>query len=113
MACVVKSVAPTPPVGAEVAAEARGRRVIDLKTVTRPLAPFAFDGASLRSCLAALLRQHGAHDLDEVDNARLETACACSAHPARFSPDDKYSRERLETKKRFGLLPTQRPAHEY
>jgi len=36
-----------------------------------------------------------------------------SAHPARFSPDDKYSRERLETKKRFGLLPTQRPAHEY
>ena len=39
----------------------------------------------MRSCLAALLRQHGAHDLDEVDNARLETACACSAHPARFS----------------------------
>lgn len=33
-----------------------------------------------------------------------------SAHPARFSPDDKFSRERVETKRRFGLLPTQRPA---
>ena len=50
-----------------------------------------------------------------------------SAHPARFSPgenyvlqlvyftnltlDDKYSNERITTKKRFGLLPTQSPAH--
>lgn len=32
-----------------------------------------------------------------------------SAHPARFSPDDKFSRERVECKKRFGLLPTQQP----
>ncbi|EGG14940.1 Nop10 family protein [Cavenderia fasciculata] len=30
-----------------------------------------------------------------------------SAHPARFSVDDKYSRERITLKKRFGLLPTQ------
>ena len=36
-----------------------------------------------------------------------------SAHPARFSPDDKFSRERVTTKKRFGLLPTQGPVHEY
>jgi H/ACA ribonucleoprotein complex subunit 3 len=36
-----------------------------------------------------------------------------SAHPARFSPDDKLSRERVTCKKRFGLLPTQRPGHEY
>ncbi|KAI9216128.1 H/ACA ribonucleoprotein complex subunit 3 [Blastocladiella britannica] len=28
-----------------------------------------------------------------------------SAHPARFSPDDKYSRHRVTIKKRFGLLP--------
>lgn len=28
-----------------------------------------------------------------------------SAHPARFSPDDKFSEERLILKKRFGLLP--------
>ncbi|QDZ24872.1 H/ACA ribonucleoprotein complex protein [Chloropicon primus] len=34
-----------------------------------------------------------------------------SAHPARFSPDDKYSRERVTCKKRFGILPTQRPPH--
>ncbi|CCK69647.1 snoRNP complex protein NOP10 KNAG_0C05490 [Huiozyma naganishii CBS 8797] len=28
-----------------------------------------------------------------------------SAHPARFSPDDKYSRQRVTLKKRFGMLP--------
>jgi len=32
-----------------------------------------------------------------------------SAHPARFSPEDKYSRQRIAIKKRFGLLPTQQP----
>ena len=30
-----------------------------------------------------------------------------SAHPARFSPDDKFSRQRVTLKKRFGLLLTQ------
>ena len=34
-----------------------------------------------------------------------------SAHPARFSPDDKFSKERVAIKKRFGVLPTQLPAH--
>jgi len=29
-----------------------------------------------------------------------------SAHPARFSPDDKNSRERVLVKKRFGVLLT-------
>ncbi|KAH0912940.1 hypothetical protein HID58_036261, partial [Brassica napus] len=38
--------------------------------------------------------------------SRLGTATE-SAHPARFSPDDKYSKERVLLKKRFGLLPTQ------
>ncbi|KAL6935253.1 H/ACA ribonucleoprotein complex subunit 3 [Hanseniaspora guilliermondii] len=28
-----------------------------------------------------------------------------SAHPARFSPDDKFSRERVTLKKRFDLIP--------
>ncbi|KAK4802213.1 hypothetical protein SAY86_000416 [Trapa natans] len=36
-----------------------------------------------------------------------------SAHPARFSPDDKYSRQRVLLKKRFGLLPTQQPPQKY
>ncbi len=36
-----------------------------------------------------------------------------SAHPARFSPEDKYSRQRITIKKRFGLLPTQQPALKY
>ncbi|EDP42691.1 hypothetical protein MGL_2891 [Malassezia globosa CBS 7966] len=30
-----------------------------------------------------------------------------SAHPARFSPDDKFSRHRITIKKRYGILPTQ------
>ncbi|CAM9694432.1 unnamed protein product [Laminaria digitata] len=30
-----------------------------------------------------------------------------SAHPARFSPDDKFSAARVANKKRFGVLPTQ------
>ncbi|CAO1629286.1 unnamed protein product [Parajaminaea phylloscopi] len=33
-----------------------------------------------------------------------------SAHPARFSPDDKFSRHRVTVKRRFGILPTQLPA---
>lgn len=36
-----------------------------------------------------------------------------SAHPARFSPDDKFSRQRVALKKRFNLLPTQIPAIPY
>jgi H/ACA ribonucleoprotein complex subunit 3 len=32
-----------------------------------------------------------------------------SAHPARFSPDDKYSRQRIMLKKRFGILLPQLP----
>lgn len=36
-----------------------------------------------------------------------------SAHPARFSPEDKYSRQRITIKKRFGLLLTQQPAQAY
>lgn len=32
-----------------------------------------------------------------------------SAHPARFSPDDKFSRERVTLKKRFGVLLTNTP----
>lgn len=35
-----------------------------------------------------------------------------SAHPARFSPDDKFSRERITLKKRFNLLPTQHAPYE-
>jgi len=36
-----------------------------------------------------------------------------SAHPARFSLDEKYSRERITLKKRFGLLLTQQPPIQY
>ncbi len=36
-----------------------------------------------------------------------QSAPTISAHPARFSPDDKFSRERIICKTRFNLLPTQ------
>jgi len=36
-----------------------------------------------------------------------------SAHPARFSPDDQYSKQRIEMKKRHKLLPTQQPPLTY
>ncbi|ESO83074.1 hypothetical protein LOTGIDRAFT_134010 [Lottia gigantea] len=32
-----------------------------------------------------------------------------SAHPAKFSPEDKFSRHRVTIKKRFGILLTQQP----
>ncbi|KEF51878.1 H/ACA ribonucleoprotein complex subunit 3, partial [Exophiala aquamarina CBS 119918] len=37
----------------------------------------------------------------------LDGVVTKSAHPARFSPDDKYSRHRVTLKKRYGLLLTQ------
>lgn len=32
-----------------------------------------------------------------------------SAHPARFSPDDKFSRQRVITKRKFNILLIQKP----
>nr|CAI5852854.1 unnamed protein product [Callosobruchus analis] len=36
-----------------------------------------------------------------------------SAHPARFSPEDKYSKYRITVKTRFGILKTQTPSPVY
>ncbi|KAG7264841.1 hypothetical protein CRUP_004384 [Coryphaenoides rupestris] len=44
-----------------------------------------------------------------ADKFDLEGKPTSSAHPARFSPDDKFSRHRVTVKKRFGLLLTQQP----
>ncbi|XP_076846852.1 H/ACA ribonucleoprotein complex subunit 3 [Brachyhypopomus gauderio] len=46
------------------------------------------------------------YTLKKVDPVGQPTS---SAHPARFSPDDKFSRHRVTVKKRFGLLLTQHP----
>ncbi|KAF2465203.1 ribosome biogenesis protein Nop10 [Lindgomyces ingoldianus] len=37
----------------------------------------------------------------------VDSVVAKSAHPARFSPDDKYSRHRVTIKRRYSLLLTQ------
>jgi len=44
------------------------------------------------------------YTLSKVDPAGRPTI---SAHPARFSPDDRYSKQRVTLKRRFNLLPTQ------
>ena len=36
-----------------------------------------------------------------------------SAHPARFSPDDPYQKQRMACKQRFNLLPIQKPMHDF
>ncbi|XP_041031928.1 H/ACA ribonucleoprotein complex subunit 3 [Carcharodon carcharias] len=46
------------------------------------------------------------YTLKKVDPEGRTTS---SAHPARFSPDDKFSRHRVTIKRRFNLLVTQRP----
>lgn len=51
--------------------------------------------------------EDGSYTLKKVDAKGLPTS---SAHPARFSPDDKFSRHRVTLKKRFGILMTQSPA---
>ncbi|XP_017786012.1 PREDICTED: H/ACA ribonucleoprotein complex subunit 3 [Nicrophorus vespilloides] len=50
------------------------------------------------------------YTLKKVDPAGNPTS---SAHPARFSPEDKYSRERITVKQRFGILMTQKPTPVY
>lgn len=50
------------------------------------------------------------YTLQKVDPSGRPTQ---SAHPARFSPDDKHSSQRVECKKRFNLLPTQQPPIKY
>ena len=46
------------------------------------------------------------YTLEKVDQSGKPTI---SAHPARFSPDDKNSKYRFILKKRFGILLTQQP----
>ncbi|CAO3661653.1 unnamed protein product [Rhizopus stolonifer] len=50
------------------------------------------------------------YTLKKVDPNGLPTK---SAHPAKFSPDDKYSRHRITIKKRYNILLTQLPARPY
>jgi H/ACA ribonucleoprotein complex subunit 3 len=58
-----------------------------------------------------LLRYHLDANGKRVYTMQMHTADqghTTNAHPARFSPDDKYSAERIELKTRFNLLPTQK-----
>ncbi|CAO0800736.1 unnamed protein product [Mucor circinelloides] len=50
------------------------------------------------------------YTLKKTDPKGLPTK---SAHPARFSPDDKFSRQRVTIKKRYNILLTQLPARPY
>ncbi|KAK4219777.1 nucleolar RNA-binding protein [Rhypophila decipiens] len=46
------------------------------------------------------------YTLDKIVDGKV----TLSAHPARFSPDDKYSRERILLRKRFAPLFEQVPS---
>jgi len=50
------------------------------------------------------------YTLKKIDSEGKPTQ---SAHPARFSPEDKYSSYRIIIKRRFGLLPTMQPKPTY
>lgn len=87
---------------------ADGKRVYTLKVCFLPLGIYMcalcmrmamLTLSTLRSCVSV-------NALQKEDPSGKPTH---SAHPARFSPDDKFSKERIITKKRFGLLPTQTP----
>jgi H/ACA ribonucleoprotein complex subunit 3 len=45
--------------------------------------------------------EDGAYTLKKVSPAGVPTK---SAHPCRFSPDDKFSRHRVTIKKRYGVF---------
>ena len=62
---------------------------------------------------------HLMYYLDEEGNNRVYSlkkttptnAPTISAHPARFSPDDKFSKQRIITKERHGILMVDQPDH--
>uniref|UniRef100_A0A8I3NWL6 H/ACA ribonucleoprotein complex subunit 3 n=11 Tax=Caniformia TaxID=379584 RepID=A0A8I3NWL6_CANLF len=71
------------------------------------------DGGGSRVCRVVMFLQYYLNEqgdrvytLKKLDPMGQQT---CSAHPARFSPDDKYSRHRITVKKRFKVLMTQQP----
>jgi hypothetical protein len=55
---------------------------------------------------ASLIQDSSPSQGEETGDGSTLVRTLC-AHPARFSPDDKFSRERATWKKRWGLLPTQ------
>ena len=58
----------------------------------------------LRACVRVSLATLARSQKEAADGTPTE-----SAHPARISPDDKYSKHRVITKTRFNILPTQLP----
>jgi H/ACA ribonucleoprotein complex subunit 3 len=59
-----------------------------------------------------LLRYYSGKDGKRVytlSETAPDESCTQSAHPAKFSPDDQFSEERILCKKRFNLLLTQKP----
>ncbi|CAA2959896.1 H ACA ribonucleo complex subunit 3 [Olea europaea subsp. europaea] len=80
--------------------------------IHNPIGVFRLGGVSVRMYLQFYINENG----DKVYTTKKESPLGLateSAHPARFSPDDKYSRQRVLLKKRFGLLPTQHPPPKY
>lgn len=83
------------------------RRCAHVLVTHRPTPPSAphppFPSASIcpvcSGAMYLMKTEDGCYTLKKVDAKGLPTS---SAHPARFSPDDKFSRHRVTLKKRFG-----------
>lgn len=100
---------------------ADGKRVYTLQKAAPDGTPThsAHPGALRR---AALCRRAAARPRAVRARVAAASPSACPRRPsltspvsppaARFSPDDKFSRQRVTIKKRFGLLPTQKPIEE-
>ncbi|KAJ9543373.1 hypothetical protein OSB04_023080 [Centaurea solstitialis] len=94
-----------------LAAQARYRKPF-FPAITVLLRPVVYKFARAKMYLQFYINENG----DKVYTTKKESPhglATQSAHPARFSPDDKFSRQRVLLKKRFGLLPTQKPAKKY
>jgi H/ACA ribonucleoprotein complex subunit 3 len=61
-------------------------------------------GQHLLTRLFVVVAQYFIYQKESPDGKRTE-----SAHPARFSPDDKFSQYRVALKKRFGIYLPDRP----
>ena len=85
------------------------------KSATAPTCSVADKRADKTTCSATSPRTRYFLDAEgkrvyTLNKADPSGAPTISAHPARFSPDDKYSRHRVTLKKRFGVLLTDSPA---
>ena len=94
--------------------DAAGNRVYTMKVNYRlvTVTPFYDEGSNYLHHYYCIL-SNTQLIIDGFQKEDLVGKPTTSAYPVRFSPDDKFTRERIICKKRFNVLPTQGPPKEY